>query len=645
MPVKNRMFRRIAMILVLLGLISLGAWGVALGRAANRMLNELRRLEALAQQAPEDIDVASISMSLHTLQREMTFLHHNLSWTDAITPLVVWVPRYGPLVAQGPALLDVGNALSELGVLLWDDVLPVVQQYQQGASWQALLPGALSALAQDHTRKEILVKQALDGYARVDVSSLPSDMRPRFTQLGSGLYLLQNLLALSEVAPTLLGFNGEQTYLVLALNEDELRPAGGFISGVGEVRILDGDPVSMIFRDSYAVDDYSQPYPDPPAAMRQFLGLDLWVFRDSGWSPHFPDAAEQAIALYRPGYPVEVAGVISIDQWAVQRLVSAVGPLKVAGREEPITGADVLRFMREAWAPDDGTLDREWWRQRKQFMGEIADATMERFRSGEIDMMALAKTVLSLLEQRHCQIYVRDPVAAAVLAELGWDGGLRHAAGDFLMLVDANVGYNKVSMNVERTFLYEVDLEEERPFAQLTLEYRHASQQEIPCTPEIRYDPVYDAMRERCYWAYLRIVVPADSALVDATRHPIPGSQVFSGSPWPGDVVTETVHDRLGYAQALLLPTRSTQVLKFSYHLPAEVVVQGGEHLRSYTLLIQKQAGVRRLMGQVILHLPPGAVVLRTQPECEEPVASVVSCRLDAAGDIEVRVSYSLKED
>ncbi len=49
------------------------------------------------------------------------------------------------------------------------------------------------------------------------------------------------------------------------------------------------------------------------------MGIDLWVFRDSNWSPDFPTAARQAVALYRPGQPVSVDGVV------------ALGPVRSAG--------------------------------------------------------------------------------------------------------------------------------------------------------------------------------------------------------------------------------------------------------------------------------------------------------------------------
>ena len=55
---------------------------------------------------------------------------------------------------------------------------------------------------------------------------------------------LDALLPLAQVgvdaalaAPEALGQNGPRTYLILAQNEDELRPTGGFISGAGRMTL------------------------------------------------------------------------------------------------------------------------------------------------------------------------------------------------------------------------------------------------------------------------------------------------------------------------------------------------------------------------------------------------------------------------
>ena len=93
----------------------------------------------------------------------------------------------------------------------------------------------------------------------------------------------------------------------------------------------------MVFVDSCAVDDFTQPYPDPPRTFQQFMNIDLWVFRDSNWSTDFPTSISQALALYSPFDPVPVDGVIAVGQYAVESLVDMIGPLTLAGETKPVT--------------------------------------------------------------------------------------------------------------------------------------------------------------------------------------------------------------------------------------------------------------------------------------------------------------------
>ena len=152
---------------------------------------------------------------------------------------------------------------------------------------------------------------------------------------------------------------------------------------------------------------------------------DLWVFRDSNWSPDFPTAARLALELYRPtdlAVPPELSGidgVIAIDQRGVQMLLDGLGPLWVAGVSEPVTGETVLDYIHAAWAPDDGSLDREWWAQRKSFMGDLASAAMVQLRSGQVDLSALGQSAYAALAERHIQVYFKDAAAAASACQDG----------------------------------------------------------------------------------------------------------------------------------------------------------------------------------------------------------------------------------
>ena len=99
-------------------------------------------------------------------------------------------------------------------------------------------------------------------------------------------------------------------------------------------------------KDSYAVDNWEQPHPSPPAALTKHMAADLWVLRDSNWSPDFPEAADVARALYAQDQGTATDGAVALDLEAVRLLVGAVGPLQVPGVAEPVTGDNALEWMK-----------------------------------------------------------------------------------------------------------------------------------------------------------------------------------------------------------------------------------------------------------------------------------------------------------
>jgi hypothetical protein len=600
------------------GFLLLVGWGVALGRTAISLRRHVAQIEALADD-PMSVDPQAACALVDDVRADVVSLRRYAGGLVELAPLFGWLPRIGGEMSAAPHLLTAADGLTEAGVALCQVAEPALDDLLGDASSGSPVSTALTVLTQHQAeiaQALTATERARAAWQQVDVEALSPSIAGKLAPIDRGLPLLERGLRAALAAPHLLGAEEPRTYLILALNEDELRPGGGFITGVGEIQIERGLLVEMTFLDTYAADDLSQPYPDPPEPLSRYMGLDLWAFRDSNWSPDFPTAAQQALALYRPGHPVSADGVVAVDQRAVQELVDVLGPLSLEGAGEPITGETIIPYMRDAWAPEGGDFSREWFRQRKSFMGEVARAAWDQVRLGDVDWVALAKTVRSLLERKHVLVYVEHPDVATLLAEQGWDGALRRDASDFLMVVDANVGYNKASARVQESIIYEVDLSQTPPQATATLVYTHTSTADYPCVPEARYDPVYEQMMNRCYWDYLRLFVPQGSQLQDATRISVPGQAIWSGEPESGEVTVRPAEEGpwLAFGVLNLLPPDTSQTRRFTWTLPSDVV-QWGDGEGRYSLRVQKQPGTRGHPLTVRVRLPSGAQRLDVTPE------------------------------
>jgi hypothetical protein len=255
-------------------------------------------------------------------------------------------------------------------------------------------------------------------------------------------------------------------------------------------------------------------------------------------------------------------------------------------------------------------------------------------------MARLTSATRRALDEKHLLVYVKDKEAAALMAEPGWDGAMLSGQRDYLMVVDANMGFNKANALVEESLEYAVDLTDlEHPRATLTVRHAHLSKQgNVLCRHEPRYDPSYQQMMERCYWNYLRVYVPLEAQLVDATPHTVSGLELLSGRPSSAQVTVgppEQGHNVFG--TFFLLRRGEALETRFEYALPTYVfqVQDGGTE---YVLTVQKQPGTQTIPLQVRIVLPPGIKVGASEPEPTLATTSELEYALTLERDQVVRV-------
>jgi hypothetical protein len=573
-----------------------------------------------------------------------------------IAPLLAPVPRYGPLIAAAPRLLDMADAASEAAVFITRGLLPALTLIQQESGAEnsqiatilLVIKRAKPDLAQAAGSLERLVelREKIN-----DEEQFPDQVSKLLDEMDGTISVAQDSLAVSQILPSLMGLEGRRTYLILAQNEDELRPTGGFIGGAGVMVVEDGQILSLKFEDTYSIDDWrNKPYGTPPEPFQEIMGMDIFLFRDANFWPDFPTSAEKIMQLYTYGKGVPLDGVIAIDQRLVKLLIEASGPLYVPELDQTVNASNVIEEMRNEWGPDTAALEDgpEWIWERKAFMGPLADAFKERLFVDilSVDLPGFARAVLEGLNQRHIQIFIREPQAATVMEELGWDGGLQiPEAGDFLFVVDTNMGFNKVNAAVDRALTYRVRLDESGVgFSEVQVQYNHtAPATGEPCQHGTRYtaDTLYTDLVEDCYWNYLRIYVPDGSQLSAATEHPVSKDQLMSNLSWEGrtrEVTGQSVPLTI-FDNFLLIAPGERLTYTLSYELPPVVTSQlDGNKL--YQLTVGKQAGTRNEPLQIIVELPDDAQLLSSSlvPTQQDEQELVFSTELDS--DLMLRIEY-----
>jgi hypothetical protein len=450
------------------------------------------------------------------------------------------------------------------------------------------------------------------------------------------------------VAPSLLGADSPRTYLLLAQNENELRATGGFISSVALLRVRNGKIEDLDFQDSYAVDDLSKPHPSPPEPLERYMLAQLWLLRDANWYPDFPNTARVAAQLYELDQGVSVDGVIAADLMAMKSLMEALGPVYLQQYGREVSGANVVDLMREYWASPSGEGQTgDWWSHRKDFMGELLGAMMTRLETdtGSLDLGGLMEVLRRGLEEKHVLVHVNDATVSQVLAQNGWDGGIASDAGDYLMLVDTNMGFNKVNPNIENELRYLVTLGADgSAIGRLSITYHNVSDSSVDeCVQESVYPPTYEEMMEGCYWDYLRVYVPEETQLTRGPDLTLPEGSLWAGESGMGGtpLVTEVgvEEGKNVFASFFVVGPTELRELAYEYELPESTVVHEGS-TSAYRLLVQKQPGTLANPLRVEVELPSGSVVVSSTPEGAEVAGERVIFDTDLRVDRQFEVVF-----
>jgi len=628
--------RRVWTAVALLTVLLLGWKSVRVFQLTLAVKDEVSQLQTLTEGEPAPETLVDPGALLVDARHDILALRRHVRPILWLGDLFAWLPVYGGDLADANHMLAFAAGLVVAGEEAFQGVLPIFQAQQDEDVFLAP-PFILDQLieAQPHfLAAQEALEDALLARAKIDIQRLSPKTRPLMEKVDSYLPLIQDGISVGLLAPKVLGAEGygPQTYLVLLQNEDELRATGGFITAIGEVTVENGKIISMSVEDSYAIiDDLSKSTFTPPWQLTEYMQTGLWWIRDSNWSPDFPTAAAWAERMYAHSGGHAVDGVIAVDQEAIRLLVKGVGYLHVEGVGD-VTADNLIQYMRAA---KDMTqcqgLIQEYRQECKDFMQPLAKALLSKLQDeAQFSWKNIAITMLQALDERHVLVQIDDPEVTDTLAARGWDGGIRPGEGDFLMVVDSNMGFNKVNAVVETQLTYHVDLSDwTLPTSSLIVTHINPTLGSEDCMHKSDQDEVviargYQGLIEGCYWDYLRIYVPEGAVLQEATAQSIPGDWMIRGEPVPARVddltntyvMAERIEDVQSYGTFLVVPMGETVKTEVGFQLPSAVLaISNGGKIIKYQLHVQKQPGTKSIPISLQVQLPDGAELIHAVPE------------------------------
>ncbi len=567
------------------------------------MLGLRSEIRAVITSDLDTIEPLYIFSLLHSVDQDLNVLESNLS------PIYPILPVFGKMTTQIEPAITYLDSIVNYALLFEEKSKPLLSDgIQNRVDLANLIDGFIEKefISQvDQAGLEVETNRK-----SLEISALPYRFQDDFQLLDESLpYIALSRQILPRLG-SLIGADQATNYLLLALNQDELRGGGGFITAMGLLRVQNLTNIDFDLQDSYSVDDLSKEYPLPPQPLQTYMLAGYWVARDGNWSADFPESAREVQALYQISRAETLQGVIAFDQEAVRQIVAAVGPVQVDPQTNTwVNQENILLYMQESWGSNADSND--WWRNRKDFMSILGKVIVQSI----IDtrdlrqLVRLMKTSHSLLRQGHLSLYFNDPLLQVMLADQGLDHGVSYQGGDFLYWVDANIGFNKVDSVIKRELSYTIDLRDpSQVSAELVMRFTHLGQAPVDCEHIATYgDEIdYQKMKERCYWDYWRVYIPPGSMILESDVDSVSGENLLTRQPWQGNLdLFSDLKDLNMIAGLQVLPTNSERAVRLVYQLPVDVVVFKGTK-GYYHLELKKQLGLNALPVEITIRIPEG---------------------------------------
>lgn len=641
-------FLRLFGFLLVVSLLFAASWAYLKAQRLLEIARSLKQESQTVQNLETSLDtlddLAVIEISLQNIDTQLNKLDDEVRPYLWATKSLGWIPTYGGDIENGEALLDMALALNDSLQNAYQGVKPFTGLLKNREAMQ--LDQLIEQVKQSQPFLEkafLSLQNAKQHRAKIQAENLSPEVQKMLEKIDPALIQLEKGLITARALPGLLGAesDGPKTYMLVLQNEDELRATGGFLTAVGSVVVQDGKIINMSFEDSYAFDDPEKPYPPPPWQLTEYMDASIYLLRDANWSPDFPTTAEWVEYLYAYTRANTVDGIIAIDQYAITQLLETIGPVKVAGYDKPISADNIIATMRASKIPPEGETNPEW--DRKDFIGELAPPILEKIMSGQgFSWQTMIKSVTKLLDEKHVILQFDNPDITNLLIEQGWNGQVVPFDGDYLMVVDSNIGFSKTNAIIEQTIQLDIDLgNPQAPQKFIEITYRNPADSGKACNdpvePAERYYPI-----TRCYGNYLRIYTPEGSLLKSATPHPVPAEWTVDGRFIPArvDTITDDLDGFSIFGTYFFVQSGETLSTSFTLESPANVIQQKDEKTFLYRLKIQKQPGTVAIPVFFKLTLPDGTTI-QSAPENLLMDGQTLTGELSLREDIILEVSFS----
>jgi Protein of unknown function (DUF4012) len=263
---------------------------------------------------------------------------------------------------------------------------------------------------------------------------------------------------MARLAPQLLGASEPRQYLVLLVNNAEVRPSGGIVSGIGLVRVSQGRVRLGAFH--YYTDFVQKPYvrvPAPPDFRRRYgrFQADTTHWVNTTMSPDTEEVAAVAARLYKRTAGISTDGAIVADPRGIASLLPPGIHVGVPGTDTKLAPGGIARYIYS-------TAYAQLGANTPARHGALIDLGRSAFRKllsvADFGSKAEIKKAATAVGGGHLRVISFRPDEEQVLRGAGVTGALRSTTRDQVFVTDTNFNGTKLDYWTRKTVSHACDL-------------------------------------------------------------------------------------------------------------------------------------------------------------------------------------------
>jgi len=548
------------------------------------------------------------------------------------------------LAAASKDIVTAGNLSAELGQSLSQAMSALFNTVNQNASSTVAIDDILAKLTSSGHEAVNQANELSRILTQINPNILPPSYRQQFSSLQQEADTMSQglgqFIGLADQLANFLGVNQDKRYLLVFQNNAELRASGGFIGSYAIVDLKQGKIKNLEVPGGGSYDTEGGLLVKVAAPEPLWLVNPLWHFWDANWWPDWPTTAKKLAWFYQNSDGATVDGVIGFTPTVMEKLLAIIGPIDLTKEYGLTITADNFWLETQKLAEQKPPETN----QPKKIIGDLMNRIIDELpkRLTKDNLLPLIKLLEQCTSDKNILFYFFDPALEKQIADLGWDGGIKDTASDYLSVIDTNIAGGKSDRKIEQTIEHQTEVSADGSIVDNLVIKRHHT--------AINREPFMGVRNVD----WLRVYVPLGSQLISAQGFK-PVDQIFfekADPAWPTDDTVAAgeakatvdqasgtkIYDELSktvFANWSQVDPGQTTVITLRYKLPFKIVKPEVSEARSFTQnLIDSTMAVLNPMQK---QLYPYSLMVQKQPGMN---SSTVSSALTLDGNYKIVWKY-----